>query len=83
MKRILNKLGYRLAVVTGWRWMMFVAGVSMLAGTQSCKVTPHRCYEAVPVDTTEAVQPSCYDMPAPVAPAEDINVTTPDFNNVQ
>lgn len=83
MKRVLSKIAYGVAKFTGWRWMMFVAGMSLLAGTQSCRIATHKCYEAVPVDTTEVVQPSCYDMPAPVAPAEVLDVEKPDMNNAQ
>lgn len=83
MKRVLSKIAYRMALATGWRWMMFVAGVSLLTATQSCRIATHKCYEAVPVDTTEAVQPTCYEMPAPVAPAQELDVIVPKLDDVQ
>ena len=59
---ILNKTGQLL----GWKWLYFIAGIGLISSIQSCKPVTKHCYKPAVTEDDTIVQPSCYDMPAPV-----------------
>lgn len=54
MKRFLLFILNKVAVIFRWKWLYFIAGISLLSGIQSCETVTPMCYDpAIPEDSTQ------------------------------
>lgn len=66
MKRFFLNILNKFAAIISWKWLYFVAGIGLLSSIESCKPVINRCYSPAVREKDTIVEPTCYDMPAPI-----------------
>jgi hypothetical protein len=64
MKKIARIFLYRIALLTGMRWLIFAAGIALLSSVQSCRSGKNTCYQQIPANNNDTINATCYGMPA-------------------
>ncbi len=66
VKKLILKALHSIGTLLRWKWLFFIAGIGLISSTQSCKPIVKHCYKPSFPENDSIIQPSCYDMPAPI-----------------